>query len=413
MFALLALTLVPRAQALELHHAPLKVGRPAVLVATGATPGATVWFLQSTAGEGAGPCSPLGGQCLGILSPTVSGSAVANALGIAVLRRPLPAAAPLVDASLQAVEIGANPQLSPPVTSPLLGEHVGDVVLGSTITEDELRHLWRLDGQLYLGAGAHALYLPDLEELGRIETNNTATDVTLELPALRTLGSASFFASGEVTLDLPALETWTDDPVAPEYEGLYVGLADSFTLRADQVTHISSIRIYDASVVLELPALRTLGHLTLASNTGGVVLDLPALESVEAPVPTRLNSQPDLNLLNVQDVYDLDIFPSLTLVEGAINVNCPDLISLTRLGADGLVGQTSGGYWGLTVNSNPALTSVSAFVGASFGGTVQVSSNGLLPSCEAEALINRVSGSTISCYRNLADACVYPGSTCR
>ncbi len=67
---------------------------------------------------------------------------------------------------------------------------------------------------------------------------------------------------------------------------------------------------------------------------------------------------------------------------------------------------------GLGLYNNPELVAVPAFAAASVGGSVEVRDNAALPTCEAEALVLRISAPpNISCYRNLADACV--GATCR
>ncbi len=319
------------AHALELQHAPLKVGQPTTLVATGATPGATVGFVHSLAGAGAGPCPPaLGGLCLGVVSPILAGTAVANAQGVAVLQIRIPAAAPLVDVALQAAQGGASPQLSAPVSSPLLGELVGDVYLDLTHTADALRHLWRIEGTLATGvAGPFALTLPHLEELDALEIGFPSTDVTIDLPALDRLGAASFNGVGAVTVDLPALVSWADDPTAPVRPALSVASVASFTLRAHELTHASWLQVTGAGPTeLDLPALLTVGGLTLSSLGGPLVVGLPVLDRVQSPVPSQISAGPDVLLANLAGTTVLDVLPSLTRVEGGVFVTQnPDLVS--------------------------------------------------------------------------------------
>ena len=80
-------------------------GQSADLQVSGAVPGEGVWFLDSLAGTGAGPCvGQLGGLCLDLLSPVVTlGSAVADPAGVATISGTVPPNAPLVDVHFQSV----------------------------------------------------------------------------------------------------------------------------------------------------------------------------------------------------------------------------------------------------------------------------------------------------------------------
>ncbi len=78
--------------AFELAVSGLSGGQVFQMAAAALPPGASVNFLVSTRGQGAGPCPPqLGGACLDILAPVYLGAAVANADGLAVLTRTAPA----------------------------------------------------------------------------------------------------------------------------------------------------------------------------------------------------------------------------------------------------------------------------------------------------------------------------------
>lgn len=93
-------------------------GSPVRLTASGATPGATVWFARSDTLGDTCPAA-LGGACLGLASPRPFGSAVADPDGVAVLELPVPAGAPSGAArSVQAVELAASgpANVSPVVT---------------------------------------------------------------------------------------------------------------------------------------------------------------------------------------------------------------------------------------------------------------------------------------------------------
>ncbi len=63
-------------------------GQTARLIASGATPGATVHFAYSASGEGEVPIDPLG-VIIGISQPHVIGSAVADISGMAILEHPI------------------------------------------------------------------------------------------------------------------------------------------------------------------------------------------------------------------------------------------------------------------------------------------------------------------------------------
>jgi len=72
----------------------LHPGERLTLTAMGASPGEVVYFVFGPA-PGAGPCpGPLGGLCLDVLSPSLLGSATADADGRATLERTIPAAVP-------------------------------------------------------------------------------------------------------------------------------------------------------------------------------------------------------------------------------------------------------------------------------------------------------------------------------
>jgi hypothetical protein len=61
--------------------------------AHGAAPGERVVFFVSTQGEGMGPCHPTAPICLDVIAPRTVGSAVADALGDAVISLRVPAGA--------------------------------------------------------------------------------------------------------------------------------------------------------------------------------------------------------------------------------------------------------------------------------------------------------------------------------
>jgi hypothetical protein len=86
-------------------HDPLIRGREAQFRIMGTHPDEVVSFLFSSHGEGEGPCSPqLGGLCIDLLDPMVFGEATANASGLAILVRPIPAdALPGQHIAIQAV----------------------------------------------------------------------------------------------------------------------------------------------------------------------------------------------------------------------------------------------------------------------------------------------------------------------
>ncbi|MCA9489204.1 MAG: hypothetical protein KC621_04760 [Myxococcales bacterium] len=409
------LTLAATASALTLQHTPLKVGQPATLVATGGTPGATVGFVVSTVGEGAGPCPPvLGGACLGVLSPTLLGTAVANNQGTAVLQAVVPPGAPLIDVALQAAQAGASPTVSAPLTSPLLGVLVGDALLDLSYTFDELRHYWRIDGVLSHGNGpTTVLALPDLESVDRLDLRSAAV-TAVSLPRLTTLGSLRMQSSGTVTVDLDALVSLVDDPVAPVEVGLALYNQASVTVNAPLLEETSWILLSgNTAVALHMPSLTRTG--SLSASGGEVTLDLPALATVSGPVPSTVTQEPGVWVSGITNTA-LDVLPQLHQVDGLIQVtHNQSLLALDRLGADDLT-VTGGAYWGLVLVNNHQLASVQAFPATTtfLAGTVQVADNWALPSCEAEALVLRVNPpGALSCYRNLADACVTPSSLCR
>lgn len=90
---------------LYLEKSDIVAGDPVELVARGAAPGETVHFLRSMAGRGDGPCPPeLGELCVDLLPPvSLVGSAVADPSGIARWDGVVPAGAPAIPVSTQAV----------------------------------------------------------------------------------------------------------------------------------------------------------------------------------------------------------------------------------------------------------------------------------------------------------------------
>lgn len=109
-----------------LQHDPLVRGTDVTFTMSGANPGETVFFLYSLRGEGAGPrLSQLGDLRLNLVPPIiVSGSAVANGEGVASLTTRVPANAPLVNVSTQAVlrrgDLGEASIKSNASTAPIL-----------------------------------------------------------------------------------------------------------------------------------------------------------------------------------------------------------------------------------------------------------------------------------------------------
>lgn len=84
-------------------------------------------MVFTSGAPGAGPCpAALGGLCLGLVAPTVLGSATADNGGTATVRVAVPAGAPLVDLHLQAAHGGATPAVSPVLERPVVGRLTGD-----------------------------------------------------------------------------------------------------------------------------------------------------------------------------------------------------------------------------------------------------------------------------------------------
>lgn len=74
----------PAAWAAPVLHAPtLYAGVDATIVVDGATPGARVALVQSTAGRGNGPCAGPSGPCVGVRRPSLVSVVVADAGGVA------------------------------------------------------------------------------------------------------------------------------------------------------------------------------------------------------------------------------------------------------------------------------------------------------------------------------------------
>ena len=88
-----------------LSQTVLIAGFPVHFTVENAEPGEIVTYLYSLTGSGTGPCVPqLGGLCLDILQPiTITGTAVADATGIAELVVTVPPNAPPITVSSQAV----------------------------------------------------------------------------------------------------------------------------------------------------------------------------------------------------------------------------------------------------------------------------------------------------------------------
>ncbi|MCB9689151.1 MAG: hypothetical protein H6738_11790 [Alphaproteobacteria bacterium] len=392
--------------ALTLDHTPLKVGQPATLTVTGATPGAVVGVVYSLAGEGAGPCPPqLGGQCLGVLSPTLYGTTVANAQGRATFQIVVPAAAPLVDVALQAAQVGAAPAVSPALTSPLLGTWVGNAYLDVDVSRSELRHLWSFDGVLTVDSRAvdTTLELPDLEVLGALDLSYGVVD-DVRLPALVSLGwlharTALYRApSMRITLDsLP--EIGSTDPSALDVRDGDIEIHAPLLTRIGTEFRLDEFNAPTATVVLDLPILDRVGSLMLLNLNG-----VPALDTL-----TTIDGQ--LSLGSLRDPGALDAFPALETVGTnglgtAISITGSAFTSIDRIGTDTLLVGSGAGQQAFDIRFNPALTSINALpltttVPARFG---IVSSNAALPTCVAEAVRARTD-TFGDCRLNLADAC--------
>ncbi len=85
---------------------PLTRGSTGSVDARGLQPGERAYFAMSRSGPGAGPCpGVLGGHCLGLLSPTLIGSAVAGANGAALFPLRVPPGAPIGQVWFQAAII--------------------------------------------------------------------------------------------------------------------------------------------------------------------------------------------------------------------------------------------------------------------------------------------------------------------
>ncbi len=129
---------------LSMEIGALRPGHTSPLIARGADEAERVWFVRSFAGEGSGPCpAAIGGACLGILQPQVSGSATADTIGVATLDLSVPATAPVgAEICFQAAVLrsgGASTELSEPVCAtvqdpdPCLSSTTG-LVLGTGVS---------------------------------------------------------------------------------------------------------------------------------------------------------------------------------------------------------------------------------------------------------------------------------------
>ncbi len=88
----------------------LRAGQPATLEATGASAGLTVYFIYSLQGQGSTHVRPLG-VTLGLASPSLGGSAVADGGGTARLTRVIPGSARGLTITVQAAEAGRTSQI--------------------------------------------------------------------------------------------------------------------------------------------------------------------------------------------------------------------------------------------------------------------------------------------------------------
>ena len=95
----------PAGQSPSLMPTVIRRGHQARFQVRGTQPGDVVFFLFSTTGTGAGPCSPqLGDICVDLLAPQVFGQATADESGTASLLLPIPEAARVgQQVSIQAV----------------------------------------------------------------------------------------------------------------------------------------------------------------------------------------------------------------------------------------------------------------------------------------------------------------------
>ncbi len=142
-------------------------GGTTLLEAINATPGDTVTFLRGSSPGSTCP-PPLGGDCLDLGSPKILGTAVANALGDAVLAISLPVAVPVgVNMHVQAMVSTGSPYASD-VLSGVTSAVCGDLIQQSSETCD--------DGNAVADDGCSDLCLTELCGDGVVQPSSEGCD---------------------------------------------------------------------------------------------------------------------------------------------------------------------------------------------------------------------------------------------
>jgi hypothetical protein len=107
-----------------LEATPFVAGEAVTITVTGGPSNGDVFLLFSALGQGAGPCLPqLGGECLGLLSPSLLTTLSADGDGVATWEVVLPETLPLDALHLQAVAFGPT-ELSPPLSASVYDHRV-------------------------------------------------------------------------------------------------------------------------------------------------------------------------------------------------------------------------------------------------------------------------------------------------
>ncbi len=235
---------------LGLSIGALVAGATGTLTASGADAGATVHYLHG--GVGAGPCpAALGGLCIDVTGPTLIGTAVADAAGVAELGIPVPSGLVGATVNVQAMQLAGVDTLQSPVVSVTIGAAGGACSGGGTSILDNPGFesgltSWQSNGAPVVSGEAY-----EGSTSGETAGNYDLEQLFNAVP-VASLTSATFRAWHDAA-DFPAMSVdWTYDDGSSDSECCFSGLLGDWMLidvmpYLDATKNIDSIRVWGYS----------------------------------------------------------------------------------------------------------------------------------------------------------------------
>jgi hypothetical protein len=263
------------------------------------------------------------------------------------------------------------------VSLPMLERVEGSVRIGqlTSLTSASFPALTTVTGTFSLDVNKTlaTLDLSALESVDELSLRNTFSLETLDLSALRSVGALGFSAIG--------IAEWVNDTIT-HLRALRIGESGALLkVRMSALASTDGQLIIDENhklAVIELPALETVGGLCSVSNNWPLkTLELPKLKQV-AGDHFEISSSRELTLLAL---------PLLHGVGGWL-FSDNDAISTLTLPALEEISE-----W-FEIRGNSALSTLSMPLLKTGQGPIRIEDNPALPTCQAQALVEQLSGVT-------------------